>query len=78
MPFIGHRHSVANIKYMKNYDPSKPSKYIMYYDANNLYGWAMMQKLAIGGYRLTKNTQGLKTAQLFSACGHAAAFSDIF
>jgi len=50
MSFIAHRHSVANNKYMKNFDPSKPSKYIMYLDANNLYGWAMMQKLATGGY----------------------------
>ena len=44
MSFIAHRHSVANNKYMKNFDPSKPSKYIMYLDANNLSGWAMMPK----------------------------------
>ena len=50
MSFIAHRHSIANNKYMKNYDKSMPSKYIMYLDANNLYGWAMMQKLATGGY----------------------------
>ena len=35
MSFISHRHSIANNKYMKTYDKSKPSKYIMYYDANN-------------------------------------------
>ena len=51
MSFISHRHSVANNKYMKNYDPSQPSKYIMYYDANNLYGWAMVQLLCDGGYK---------------------------
>ena len=49
--FISHRHSKANNKYMKNYDNTKPSKYIMYFDANNLYGWAMMQKLAVGGFK---------------------------
>ena len=27
----------ANKKYMKNYDPEKPSKYIQYYDKNGLY-----------------------------------------
>jgi hypothetical protein len=38
---ITHRHSVANNKYMKNYDKNKDSKYLGYFDANNLYGWAM-------------------------------------
>ena len=26
---------------MKNYDPTKPSKYIEYLDENNLYGWVL-------------------------------------
>ena len=28
---------------MKSYGNSKPSKYITYLNANNLYGWAMSQ-----------------------------------
>ena len=47
---ISHRHSLANNKYMENYDPSKESKYIMYLDANNLYGYAMSQPLPTGGF----------------------------
>jgi hypothetical protein len=34
-----------------NYDPSKPSRYIQYYDANNLYGYAMVQPLPYGGFK---------------------------
>ena len=30
---------------MKDYDKTKPQKYIVYLDANNLYGWAMSQNL---------------------------------
>ena len=42
--YIAHRHAQANNKYLKNYDPEAESSYIMYLDANNLYGWAMSQK----------------------------------
>ena len=48
---ISHRHSIANNEYMKNYDPTKESKYIVYLDANNLYGWAMQRKLSVGNYK---------------------------
>ena len=33
------------------YDPSKPTSHIMYWDANNLYGWAMSQLLPVGDFR---------------------------
>ena len=50
--YIANRHEEANNKYMPGYDSSKPSiKYIMYLDANNLYGYAMSQCLPTGEFR---------------------------
>lgn len=36
---ISIRYGKAN-KYIKSYNEKVPSKFIMYLDANNLYGWA--------------------------------------
>ncbi|HRP37489.1 MAG TPA: hypothetical protein PLS50_06815, partial [Candidatus Dojkabacteria bacterium] len=48
---IPHRYSKANNKYLQNYNPNEESKYIMYLDANNLYGWAMIQALPTGNFK---------------------------
>ena len=45
-----HRHSKANNKYMKKYNKNRESEFIIYVDANNLYGLAMIQKLPVDGF----------------------------
>ena len=51
-----HRYAKANNKYMKNYGESKESSYIQYLDANNLYGWAMSQKLPVNYFKWIEDT----------------------
>ena len=47
---ISKRYAEANNKYMINCNKEKPT-YIQYLDANNLYGWAMSQKLPTHGFK---------------------------
>ena len=49
--YIANRHLEANNPYIKGYNSKKPNKYIMYLDANNLYGRAMSQYLPTGGFK---------------------------
>ena len=44
--FVGsERYVKANNHYLEDYDNTKPETYLMYVDANNLHGLAMMQLL---------------------------------
>ena len=41
---------------MKEYDKNKESSYIQYWDANNLYGWAISQGLPVNNFEWMKDT----------------------
>ena len=45
------RHAKANNPGVPGYNPSEEHNHIMYYDANNLYGWAMNQPLPHSGFK---------------------------
>ena len=52
-----HRYVKANNKYTKNYVKNFESSYIEYLDANNLYGWAMSQKLSVNAFKWVKQKE---------------------
>ena len=51
-----HWYAKANNKYIKDYEDNKELSYLEYWDVNNLYGWAMTQKLPVNSFKWIKNT----------------------
>ena len=47
-----------NNKYKEDYDKNKELSYLQYLDVNNLYGWAMLQKLPVNNFqRIEESSQ---------------------
>ena len=45
-----HSYEKANNKYMKDFDPEKPSKFLVYFDKNSLYSCGMCKPLPVGDF----------------------------
>ena len=52
---VMHEHEKSNNKYMKKYNKDEEESFLEYLDANNLYGWAMSQKLPVDCFKWEKN-----------------------
>ena len=50
-----YRYAKAKHKDMKDYDKNKESSYLQYWDVNNLYGWAVSQKLSVNNFQWIKD-----------------------
>ena len=58
--YIAKRYAKVNNKYMKDYDPKKPSIIIIYLDMSNLYSWAMSEYLPYERFKWLKNVDGFE------------------
>ena len=51
---------------MTDYDLTKPSEFIQYLDASNLYGWSMSQKLPTHGFKWKKDLTVKKVIEILN------------
>ena len=58
------------------YDPTKPTSYIMEVDANNLYGWAMSQKMPYGDFEWVSDDDCRNMEQLLNYANDRIAIFD--
>src|ERR1044072_6432774 len=72
----GHRHFKANNPKMgKAFNPSKPTSWISYVDATNLYGWEMSQYFPIGGYKWEVPEKDTKAKDWWTKEHHDKAYN---
>jgi len=62
---ISNRYSKANNSLLPDFDPSEPTTFITYLDANNLYGSAQSEPLPVGDFKFL-NPDEIKSLDLMS------------
>ena len=74
-----YRYEKANNKYMrKEYNENIESSYLAYLDGNNLYGWAMSQKLPVNGFKWVEEDHLSKFNESFKKIMMKTVIMDIF
>ena len=58
------RYAKANNPHLEDHDPEKPILYIIYLDANNLYGYAMIQYLPTGEFQWVKDVTSFNVMEI--------------
>ena len=53
---VPYGYAKVNNKDMKNYDKNEESSFLMYLDANNLYGCPLTEKLPVGNFKWVKDS----------------------
>ena len=61
---ISNRYQKANNPYRDDYDPSDTTSYLMYLDANNLYGWAMVQPLPVSDFKFLDDAKSFDVSTI--------------
>ena len=70
---ISHRHAEANNPYIDDYDEKRINAYIIYLDANNLYGHSMSQKLPTKDF-IWKDDADINYIKNFDVEGNTGCF----
>ena len=64
-----HRYAKANNKYMDDYDKNKETSHFKYWDVNNLYGWAVSQKLSLNDFKWVEDSSEFDGSFIFFLSG---------
>ena len=70
---ISHRYAKANNKYLQDYNPNDISSYIIYLDANNLYGGSICESMPFGEFEWIENVDVVN----YNADGDKGCFLEV-
>ena len=58
------RYAEADNKYIPSYDASEQSSYLMYFDVNYVYGWAMCQPFPYGKFQWVEDAENFYVSSI--------------